>query len=345
MIAPDESKLQLMLNEVAAWCQDWKLQINPTKTKIEHFRNVSVHQSPHLFYCGTHNLDYTNSYKYLGLWFDEHLTMDKAVKELSKSASRALGALFGKFIYAGGMTWKIYNKLHTSMVEPILFYGSGIWGTRSHNVINNVQAKAAKYFLAVGKRTLNVSVRGDLGLTTCLTKQKLSCKRLKCKLVRTDDDRLTSIVALWASRRRKGWHFQVNNFISEIDASDVVTNVLISVKSAIRIIQNKICTLDQNQFVRDLNDDRRNINGNKLRTYRLYKTSIQTEHYVSCQLPRTLRRTMALFRSGALPLTVETESYSRPQIPLNERLRKFCNTNSVENEIHFLMLCPLYSDI
>ena len=24
---------------------------------------------------------------------------------------------------------------------------------------------------------------------------------------------------------------------------------------------------------------------------------------------------------------------------------KFCNANSVENEIHFLMLCPLYSDI
>jgi hypothetical protein len=53
--------------------------------------------------------------------------MDKAVKELSKSASRAIGALFRKFIYAGRMTWKIYNKLHTSMVEPILFYGSGIW--------------------------------------------------------------------------------------------------------------------------------------------------------------------------------------------------------------------------
>jgi hypothetical protein len=47
--------------------------------------------------------------------------MDKAVKELSKSASRALGALFGKFIYAGGMTWEIYNKLYTSMVESILF--------------------------------------------------------------------------------------------------------------------------------------------------------------------------------------------------------------------------------
>ena len=113
-------------------------------------------------------------------------------------------------------------------------------------MINNVQAKAAKYFLAVGKITSNVSVRGDIGLTTCLTKQKLSCIQLKCKFVRTDDGRLTSKVAFWASRRRKGWHFQVNNFISEIDASDVITNVLISVKSAIRIIQNKSCILDQN---------------------------------------------------------------------------------------------------
>ena len=163
--------------------------------------------------------------------------------------------------------------------------------------------------------------------------------------MRTDDDRLTSKVAHLASHRRKCWHFQVDKFISEIDVSDVVTNLLISVNTVIRIIQKKLCTLDQNQFVRDLNGDRRNINGKKLQTYRLYKTSIQTEHYVSCQLPRTTRRTLALFRSGALPLAVETVRYSRPQISLNERLCKFCNTNSVENEIHFLMLCPLYSDI
>ena len=73
--------------------------------------------------------------------------MDKAVKELSMSASRALGALFEKFISAGGMTWKVYNKLYTSMVEPILFYGSGIWGTCSLNMINNVQTKAANMAL------------------------------------------------------------------------------------------------------------------------------------------------------------------------------------------------------
>jgi hypothetical protein len=43
-------------------------------------------------------------------------------------------------------------------------------------------------------------------------------------------------------------------FISEIDASDVeITNVLISVKKATRILHNKLTPLDQNQFVRGLN--------------------------------------------------------------------------------------------
>ena len=148
--------------------------------------------------------------------------------------------------------------------------------------------------------------------------------------MRTDDERLTSKVAHWASHSRKGCDFQVDTFISEIDASDVVTNVLINVKTAIRIIQNKLCTLDQNQSVGDLNGDRRNINGKKLRTYR-NKTSVQTEHCVSCQLPRTTRRTMALFWSRALPLAVETGRCSSSQIPLNERLCKCCNAKSVEN--------------
>jgi hypothetical protein len=120
--------LGLFLGTYIYWCQDWKLQINPTKT-IVHFRNASIHQSPpHLFHCETHNLDYTDSYKYLGLWFDEHRTMNKAVKELSKSANRAIGVLFRKFISTGGITWKVYNKLYTLIVEPILFYGSRIWG-------------------------------------------------------------------------------------------------------------------------------------------------------------------------------------------------------------------------
>jgi hypothetical protein len=94
---------------------------------------------------------------------DEHLTFNKNVNELAKAASRALGSLMTKVnIIAGGMTYKVYNKLYTSMIKPILMYGSGVWATKTFSVISSVQTKACKYFLSVGKHTSNVSSRGDM---------------------------------------------------------------------------------------------------------------------------------------------------------------------------------------
>ena len=134
------------------------------------------------------------------------MNMNKAVRELAKSASRALGALYRKFVSCGGMTYSVFIKLYESTVEPILFYGSGIWGTKQYSVINNVQNKAGKLFLAVAKWTSNSAVRGDLGLMTCFNKQKRSCIRLISRLKRIEGDRLITTVSNWASRRRKGWH-------------------------------------------------------------------------------------------------------------------------------------------
>ena len=134
--------------------------------------------------------------------------MQKGVKELAKSASRALGALYGKFISAGGMSYSVYTKLYSAMVEPVLMYAAGIWGTKTFSYINTVQNKAAKMFLSVGKFTSNSASRGDLGWTSCYTKQRTACIRLMCRIVRSDDARLTRQISAWTANRRKGWHFK-----------------------------------------------------------------------------------------------------------------------------------------
>ncbi|CAC5384974.1 unnamed protein product [Mytilus coruscus] len=134
LIAPDEASLQRMLDVVSDWCSQWKL-VNPSKSNVVHFRNPSIDRSNFYFTCSRQNITYATSYKYLGMWLDEHLTFDKAIRELSKSASRALGALYVKFISAGGMTQSVYSKLYSTMVEPVLFYSSGIWGTKVYSVI------------------------------------------------------------------------------------------------------------------------------------------------------------------------------------------------------------------
>jgi hypothetical protein len=131
--------------------------------------------------------------------------MDKCAKELSKSASRALGALHWKFICADGMTNAVYVKLYTTIVEPVLFHGAGIWGTKQYSVINCIENKVAKLFCSVERYASNIAIRGDIGWTSCFTKQRLACICLMCRINKTDDIRLTRKIAAWTVRRRKEW--------------------------------------------------------------------------------------------------------------------------------------------
>ena len=38
LIAPDERKLQLMLEFVSSWCKKWRMAVNTDKTHVVHFR-------------------------------------------------------------------------------------------------------------------------------------------------------------------------------------------------------------------------------------------------------------------------------------------------------------------
>ena len=92
--------------------------------------------------------------------------------------------------------------------------------------------------------------------------------------------------------------------------------------------------LDQRDQI-DWRNDNNQENGNKLRTYRLYNNRITTCHYVKCVRNRGHRRILSKFRSGSLPLAVETGRYARPKIPLEDRKCKYCKSNCVEDETHF----------
>ena len=345
LIAPDEDSLQKMLDVVSDWCSQWKLDVNPSKSNVVHFRNPSIDRSNFNFTCSRQNIAYATSYKYLGMWLDEHLTFDKAVRELSKSASRALGALYGKFISAGGMAHSVYSKLYSTMVEPVLFYCSGIWGTKVHSVINSIQNKAAKFFMSVGRYTANTAIRGDMGWTSCFTKQRTACIRLLSRILRSDDTRLTRKITEWTKNRRKGWYVKVKRFAETVDATAILNDTLISTKTVMRTIKERFDVVDNDEFKQALFDDSNNVNGNKLRTYRLYKTNVKTERYLKLQLPKNVRRTVTLFRSGSLPLAIETGRYARPRTPVDERLCRLCNSNDVESEKQFLLFCSLYDDI
>ena len=83
--------------------------------------------------------------------------------------------------------------------------------------------------------------------------------------------------------------------------------------------------------------------GNKLRTYKMFKHSYETESYVKCHiLSRTRRSALAKFRCGVAPLRIETGRYE--MIPYGERYCFNCEYK-IESEEHVLLECPIYNDI
>ena len=346
LIAGTAADLQKMLDALDSWCNKWRLAVNESKTKILHFRNKNKLQSDFSFKCGEKTIEYEFEYKYLGFWFNEHLDMEKSVSSVTKAASRALGAVYMKYLYAGGMSYDVYTKMIESVVEPVLFYCAGIWGTRKFPKVQSVLNKACRYFLGVSKNAPNTATRGDMGWVSAEVKQKLECTRLWCRLKNMPEDRTARKIHQWSLSERRSWENCMLNLIEQLGIEDCMLSPQPSKAACMKISKEKLIRIDTQNWENEIAcNGRDENNGNKLRTYRTYKSTLSTEYYVKLNMRRDHRRILARFRSCNLPLEIEKGRYTKPKTPLNQRLCKFCNASTIEDETHFLISCNFYTDI
>ena len=62
-----------------------------------HFKKPRVKQSKIIFKIGDEELDYTDTYKYIGLGLSAHMNFVSGMERLTESASRALGMIISKY--------------------------------------------------------------------------------------------------------------------------------------------------------------------------------------------------------------------------------------------------------
>ena len=87
--------------------------------------------------------------------------------------------------------------------------------------------------------------------------------------------------------------------------------------------------------------DRPNGSKSKLRSYKSFKITFDTESYIFNDIPRSHRSALAKFRCGVAPIKLETGRYEN--VPLGERKCFICD--AVESECHVICECPLYEDL
>ncbi len=311
------------------------MRVNVDKSKVVHFRLRTQEKSSFNFKCGEKIVDIVERYKYLGLVFDEFLDFNVTAGTLADSAGRALGAIYSKFKILKGLGYKTYTKMYETGVVPILDYCSGVWGFNRSSKADGIQNRAIRWFLGVHKFAANLAVNGDMGWIMSETRQNTAMLRLWNRFVKMDNTRLAKKVFLWDRKyKNNNWN---SNIMKILQATNMTTNYN-------NIMTVNLASCRQTLHEKKMTEWRNEINlVPKLRNYCIYKNEYKAELYVQAIHDRQERSLMAKFRTGVLPLSIETGRFQN--IPIEYRLCLLCEDNVCESESHFLLHCKFYNDL
>jgi hypothetical protein len=167
--------LQSSIDKTVSYCLDFGLEVNISKTKAMLINNKMA--TPESFNINGIIIENVNSYKYLGLTFNNRGNMNDARSQLHGSALKAMHKL-RKCIGQTNINIQTALRLFDSLISPILLYGCEV--TNMYNINENknyshffekllktdqekLQLSFCRMLLGVNNRTANVAVLGELG--------------------------------------------------------------------------------------------------------------------------------------------------------------------------------------
>ena len=330
LLAPSEEKLQHMLNILDRWCRKWGMVINTSKTQIMHIRNPQRPRSNFKFKCCDTELNYTDSYKYLGYFVHEHLNNEHNVSVLTSAASRSFGRIHSSFKKLKNMGINTFETLCESYVYPIMNYASGAWGFDYFQKPQVLQNRISRFYLGIHRFAPVASTRIEMDWIECKELRWLEMLRLFNRINCMDDNRLPKIIYKWdLSLGLDTWVSEVKHIAATIGMSTHPTdNEVFDLQHA------KAKLLEKNRISWSLEADRKP----KLRTFNIIHDFSRQKTLVKANLSRFQRSLLAQMKFGILPLKLETDRYQG--IPENQRLCQICTLGAVESEFHFIFHCP-----
>ena len=161
LLAETENELQYMLNKLCIYCKIWNIIVNTDKTKIMVFK-LSLRPIPLNIYFDEILLESVNNFIHLGVNVSSNGKFFQAQKHLSEQATKAMFVL--KNLFDNKLLCiEDKLKLFDSLVQPILMYGSEIWGFHKADDVEKVHVRFLKQILGVRLQTSNLAVYGELG--------------------------------------------------------------------------------------------------------------------------------------------------------------------------------------
>ena len=328
--------LQMLLNKLHAYCSKWGIEVNVDKTVTMTFKQ-GARPNASEFYYNDEKLKNVNKFTYLGVTLSSNGKFYQAQKSLSNQASKALFSLNSLFQKVSlNVSEKI--KLFDAMILPILTYGSEIWGFHPAPDVERVHMKFLKQILGVRPQTSNVTIYGELGRMPLSIIRKERILKYWYKLIKSPESLIyKAFLNLKDDNSRViGWAQEVNKLLNDLGFNYLWNN------DNVTLLQlNKVIERLKDQYLQYFYSELNKCS--KLITYNKIKKEFTREKYLDCVTNDKHRVALSRFRCSAHKLAIEEGRYRN--IERNQRICSRCNINVIENEYHFLLVCPLYRDI
>ena len=341
IFATSPETLQSLLNDIENYCNLWGLKINTHKTKVMIFEKGRHTRQD--FYINNTLIETVESFKYLGITFFKNGNWYRTQKCIAKHSSFALHNLFTIF---NTIELPISQKcdLFDTLVASILNFGSEIWGMHDATDIELIHTKFLRRILGVKKCTNLSALYGELGRYPLSVIRKIHMIRYWMKIIRLNDSSLVKQSYLLLkedadhdnSYSGKNWASQIKSILQQ-HGFEYVWQLQSDIEIPFHCIKTRIFDIYKQKWYSDIN------NSSRLRSYCLFKHTFETENYLDFISHNDYKIALSRFRTSSHCLRIESGRYDGTK--REERICKSCQMRRIEDEYHFLLVCPTYREL
>ena len=351
LLADSQEGLPNALNALSKYCQDWKLNVNNTKTKVMVFSRKKKQKL--VFTFDEKNLEVVNEYKYLGILFSANGIFYKARVKLKEQANRAMFSLLSK-CRSLRLNVDVQIELFDKMILPIMLYASEVWGYENIDLLEKLRLKFCKYVLHVNASTPTCMVYGELGIFPVDIYAKLRMIKFWTSLLMDDTNkysaRMYKVICNIGSNlndekqikrfsNQFKWFSAVKNILDNCGLSYVWLDQNIDQNMANFIYSSvKQCLKDQfiQKWYESVYDCSKCIN------YRIFKQEFGLEKYLY-MLPDKYWVSLVKLRLSNSKLPIEVGRYTH--LERHERFCNLCHSNLIGDEYHLVLECEALKEL
>lgn len=336
--------LQVSLNQLEKYCDKWNLTVNVDKTKIVVFKKGGFRNRAIRFYYAGSEIEIVNQFNYLGMVLSSGGSFMNATNTFSSKAIRAMNSLFVNIKHME-VPIKIMFNLFDTLVTPVLSYACEIWGFSRAENCERVHRKFCKWILKVKVNTNNYALYGETGRFPLYIERYIKIIKYWFKI--SDENNTNCItkavyiklVADFESNINcKNWVSQVKSLLERSGFLEVWQyRTSVNVSSFIPLLRQRLRDLYINEWREGVSLH------SSLSLYREFKQYFELASYLEKIVNPKFRKALSKLRLSSHNLNIEEGRYRN--IGRNERYCTFCNKRDLEDEYHFILICPAYNEI